>query len=131
MVGISDGDTLTLLVDKQSIKVRLANIDAPEKAQPFGNRARQALSDLAFGKEAACERSGLDRYGRSIATCTVSHHDVNAEMLRKGMAWVYRKYATHVPDYYPLEEEARARKVGLWADRNPIPPWDWRKQQKQ
>lgn len=131
MIGISDGDTLTLLIDKQPIKVRLANIDAPEKAQPFGNRARQALSELAFGKEAACDRSGLDRYGRSIATCTVSHQDVNAEMLRKGMAWVYRKYATNVPEYYPLEEDARTRKVGLWADRNPIPPWDWRKQQKQ
>lgn len=128
VVGVSDGDTMTLLVQKTPIKIRLANIDAPEKAQPFGNLAKQALSDLAFGKEVECDKNGLDRYGRSIATCYQGGTDINAEMLRLGMAWVYRKYAKNsVPDYYKLEAEARNAQIGLWRDYNAIPPWDWRK----
>lgn len=128
VVGVSDGDTITVLIGgRDQIRVRLANIDAPEKSQPFGQRSKQALSDLVFGKPVECERSGTDRYGRTIALCHVGITNVNLSMVRSGMAWVYRMYAKNVPDYYAAEEHARIRGVGLWADKEPVPPWDWRR----
>jgi endonuclease YncB( thermonuclease family) len=129
VVGVADGDTITVLVaGHDQVKIRLANIDAPEKAQPFGQRSKQALSDLAFGKAIECNQSGLDRYGRTIAVCSVGSTVINLAMVKAGMAWVYRKYAHNVPDYYAAEDEAHRKRFGLWADLDPVPPWAWRRQ---
>lgn len=127
VVGVADGDTITVLVaGHDQVKIRLANIDAPEKAQPFGQRSKQAMSDLAFGKAVECNQSGLDRYGRTIAVCMVGGVDINLAMVKAGMAWVYRKYAHNAPDYYSAEDDAHRQRLGLWADQEPIPPWEWR-----
>ena len=94
VVSIADGDTLTLLVDgHEQVKVRLAEIDTPEKGQPYGSKARQALADLAFKRDARVAWTERDRYGRVIGRVFVDGLDVNAEMVRQGHAWVYRQYA--------------------------------------
>lgn len=129
VVGISDGDTLTLLTpEKQQVKVRLGEIDTPESRQPYGTRARQALSDLAYGKEARVVVQDTDRYGRTVGRMYVGSTDVNAEMVRQGAAWVYRQYAKD-PGLYRLEEEAKTAKRGLWAlpEAERMPPWEWRR----
>ena len=126
VVGIADGDSLTLLVDgHRQVKVRLAGIDASEHDQPFGQRSRQSLSELAFSKTATVAVSKIDDYGRSIGTVTVGGVNVEAEQVRRGLAWVYRHYS-HDARLLALEAEAKAARRGLWADANPIPPWDWR-----
>lgn len=126
VVGITDGDTLTLLVDRREVKMRLAEIDTPERGQPFGTRAKQALSDLAYGKEARVVVVDVDRYGRTVGRVYVDGRDVNAELVRQGYAWVYRKYAED-PKLYELEEKARKAGRGLWAHPGPVPPWEWRR----
>lgn len=129
VVGISDGDTLTLLTDaKRQIKIRLAEIDTPESGQPYGSRARQALSDLAFGKQARIAVTDRDRYGRTVGRVYVGATDVNAELVRTGAAWVYRQYAQD-KTLFDLEAEARREKRGLWAlpETERVPPWDWRR----
>ena len=132
VVGVSDGDTMTLLVPDGSsfkqVKIRLGEIDTPESAQPYGTRAKQALSDLAFGKQARVIEQDRDRYGRTVGRVYVGNLDVNAEMIRQGAAWVYRQYAKD-PSLYRLEEQAKAAKRGLWAlpEAQRCPPWDWRK----
>lgn len=125
VIGVSDGDTLTVLHDQQQVKVRLAEIDAPEKAQAFGTRAKQSLSDMCFGKTAEVYPQTRDRYGRTVARVRCDGIDANAEQVRRGMAWVYTKYS-HDPAFPPLELEARAARRGLWADPAPVPPWEWR-----
>jgi len=112
VVGISDGDTVLLLVDRQEIWVRLDQIDAPEKEQTFGDRSRQSLSGLVFGKTVRAVTQGEDRYGRTIATLYAGELIANAEQVRRSMAWVYRKYARD-PALYAIEEEARAARSGL------------------
>ena len=127
VVKIADGDTLTLLTpSNQQVKIRLAGIDTPEKKQPFGNKAKQALSNLAFQKQALVEIAAKDRYGRTIGVVFVDGLNVNAELVKQGMAWVYRKY-TDDERLYVLESEAKQAKRGLWLDKNPIPPWEWRR----
>ncbi|SFN02067.1 thermonuclease family protein [Nitrosomonas communis] len=129
VVGISDGDTLTLLDNqKQQIKVRLAEIDTPESAQPYGSRAKQALSGLAYGKTVIVKVQDTDRYGRKVGRVYTDGLDVNAEMVRIGAAWVYRKYASD-QNLYALEKQARKNKAGLWSlpEAQQVPPWEWRK----
>ena len=128
VVGVHDGDTLTLRVaGNQSAKVRLAGIDAPELKQPYGQQAKQALSALAFGKAARVESPGPDKYGRTLGTVFVGAVNVNAELVKRGAAWVYRAYP-FPPELEVLEAQAQAAKRGLWA--LPVgqrcPPWDWR-----
>ncbi len=126
VVGVSDGDTITLLVERQQVKVRLVEIDAPEKAQAFGNRSKQSLSDLCFGMDAQVQEKGKDRYGRSLGRVNCNGTDANAEQVRRGMAWVYDKYVTDHA-LYQLQNEAKAASRGLWYDPNPVPPWEWRR----
>ena len=127
VIKIADGDTLTLLTSsREQVKVRLAGIDTPERKQPFGNRAKQALSNLAFQKQALVEVETTDRYGRTVGTVFVGSQNLNAELVKQGMAWVYRKY-TDDERLYVLESEAKQSKRGLWLDENPIPPWEWRR----
>src|SRR3954468_19885613 len=105
VVGITDGDTLTVLMDRKQIKVRLAEIDTPESGQPYGSRAQQALSSLSFGKPVRVVEQGTDRYGRTIGRVYVGSVDVNAALVRQGAAWVYRKYS-HDGTLLRLEQDA-------------------------
>lgn len=137
VVGIADGDTLTVL-DTANIqhKIRLAGIDSPEKGQPFGKVCKQSLSDLAYDRVVEVESSKLDRYGRVIGKVLVNGQDANLEQVRRGCGWHYKKYQNEqsVDDrqtYNAVEELAKAGKVGLWADHDPVPPWDWRKARRK
>ncbi|HZW12151.1 MAG TPA: thermonuclease family protein [Noviherbaspirillum sp.] len=116
---------MTLLVDRQPLKVRLANIDAPEKSQPFGQRSKQSLSDLCFKKDATYQVQNADRYGRTVAIVTCGGVQVNRAQVERGMAWVYPKYNrdAFLPD---LQVKAEAARRGLWVDKSPTPPWDFR-----
>lgn len=126
VIGISDGDTLTVLIAQQQIKVRLVEIDAPETGQTFGNRSKQSLSALCFNKQARLEDKGKDRYGRTLARVYCDGIDANAEQVRRGMAWVYDRYVTD-RSLYALQGEAKEARRGLWADAEPMPPWEWRR----
>ena len=126
VVGVADGDTITVRTEgNKQIKVRLAEIDAPEKSQAFGQRSKQSLSDMVFGKTVRVEQQDVDRYGRVVGRIFVGGSDVNAEQVRQGMAWVYRQYARDAR-LLKLEQEARDVKRGLWSDLNPMPPWEYR-----
>lgn len=125
VIGISDGDTLTVLDRQRPVRIRLADIDAPESGQPFGRRARESLSELAYGKQAEVAARGRDSYGRMLGRVRVEGVDLNAEQIRRGYAWVFRRF-TNDPALIALEGEARAAKRGLWAGRAPVPPWAWR-----
>lgn len=127
VIGISEGDTMTLKVDGQSLKIRLSNIDAPEKKQPFGQKSKKSLSDLCWGKDAQYKAQTIDRYQRTVAVVTFDGLYVNREQVRRGMAWVYTKY-NQDPSNPAIEEVARERKIGIWSDASPVPPWDWRKE---
>jgi endonuclease YncB( thermonuclease family) len=129
IVGITDGDTVKLLTaDKQQIKIRLSDIDTPEKKQPYGSRAKQALSDLVFREQVTAKVVTVDRYGRKVARLYVGDLDVNQEMVRLGAAWVYRKYSKD-QSLLDVEAEAKAAKRGLWAlpEAEQVPPWEWRR----
>jgi endonuclease YncB( thermonuclease family) len=131
VVGIADGDTLTLLVGKTQIKVRLEGIDTPERAQPFGRKAGQALAKKVFGKVVQVDDLGKDRYGRTLGIVRLGKRNVNLELVREGWAWWYRKYSPKNKELASAEEAARKAKQGLWADANPIPPWDWRQSERE
>lgn len=130
VVAIADGDTLTARCGNpgayQQVKVRLAEIDAPEKAQPFGQRSRQHLAALCFQQEATIRATARDRYGRTVARVECRGQDANLQQARAGMAWAYTKYLTD-PAIARAQDSARAERAGLWGDSAPIPPWDWRR----
>lgn len=128
VVGIADGDTLTLLTERrEQVRIRLSDIDAPERRQPYGTRARQMLADLAFGKPARIEVRDTDRYGRTVGRVFVAGQDLNAAMVRRGGAWVYRRYSDDAA-LLPLEREAQMQRRGLWSlpEAERVPPWEWR-----
>ena len=127
VVSVHDGDTLTVLVEKRQVKVRLTDIDAPELKQPFGGRSRQSLADLCFGKEASLDVRGQDRYKRTLATVTCAGKDANAEQVRRGYAWTYTRFARADSPLLALQSEARNAHRGLWAESTPVAPWDWRR----
>jgi micrococcal nuclease len=132
VVGVTDGDTIKVLVaDQKLLRVRLAFCDAPEKKQAFGSRAKQAMSELVFGKEIDLRPHAVDRYGRTVAQVGVDGKDVGLEMVRQGLAWVYELYITEASSevqetYRKVQEEAKADRQGLWSDPNSIPPWIFR-----
>lgn len=126
VVGVADGDTLTVLVDQAPVKVRLAEIDAPEKRQAFGERAKQSLSDLCFNADAEVAVATTDRYGRSVARVRCNGTDASLYQVQRGLAWAYTRYLTD-PAIAQAEHAARAAGAGLWADTDPTPPWLYRK----
>ena len=132
VVGVIDGDTLKVLVDDQRlVRVRLAFCDAPEKRQAFGNRSKQAMSELVFGKEIELRPHSIDRYGRTVAQVIVNGEDVGVAMLRLGLVWVYDRYITEAPAetkgrYQTARDEAKNGRLGLWSDPNSVPPWIFR-----
>lgn len=127
VVSVHDGDTLTVLVERRQVKVRLTDIDAPELRQPFGTRSRQSLAELCFGKIAALDVRGRDRYKRTIAQVTCDGKDANAEQVRRGYAWTYTRYAPAGSPLHAMQVEARAAHRGLWADPTAVAPWNWRR----
>ena len=144
VVAVADGDTVTVLrqtaAGPKQVKVRLTEIDAPERGQPWGTRARQALADKVFGRTVRVAASGEDRYGRLLARLfvlfvadgdTLAERDVNRDMVREGHAWVYRRYATQ--NWLPDEATARDTGLGLWSlgVAASVPPWEWRRGERQ
>jgi micrococcal nuclease len=129
VVGMTDGDTLTVLTaQKTQVKVRLAGIDAPESGQDFGTRAKQGASELAFGRIVTIIERDKDRYGRTVADVSLPYaRSLNREVVRSGLAWWYRKYAVNDQALARLEAEARQAKRGLWSRTAPKPPWERRK----
>ena len=129
VVGVTDGDTITVLAGGLEMRVRLAQIDAPERGQPWGSRAKQALSNLVFGKEVRVVQTDVDHYGRVVGRVYAGGQDVNAEMVRGGHAWVYRRYATD-QSLHALEDEARESSRGLWAlpEAQRTSPSEWRRE---
>jgi len=128
VVGVSDGDTLTVLADgNRQVKIRLNGVDAPETGQDFGSRAKQAASELAFGKIVTISPRDTDRYGRTVAEVILPDgRSLNREMVRSGLAWWYRQYAPADRQLAALESEAKGAHRGLWAQPNPVAPWEWR-----
>lgn len=132
VIGISDGDTIDVLdSSKITHRIRLAGIDAPEKAQPFGQRSKEHLSESVFGKQVEVQGGKTDKYGRTVGKILVNGLDANLEQIRAGLAWHYKQYASEqsVSDralYASAEENARGLHSGLWHDAKPMPPWEWR-----
>lgn len=133
VVGVSDGDTLTVMnASDQQFKIRLSGIDAPEKKQPFGNRAKESLSEMVFSKQVVVESSKEDRYRRKVGKVQLEGADVNLEQVKKGMAWHYSAYAKEQAPadreaYANAEAEARAQHRGLWRENTPSAPWEFRR----
>lgn len=136
VVGVADGDTLTLLDrDNRQRKIRVAGIDAPEKGQPFGEVSRQNLARLVFDRNVRAECYKEDRYRRQVCRLFDGSRDVALAQLDAGLAWWFRRYAAEQPpqeraEYASAEDRARADAVGLWRDRDPVPPWEWRNVRK-
>ena len=130
VVGVLDGDTVDVLVDRTPIRTRLAEIDAPEKAQAFGTRSRQALAAAVFQKSVYVRSASVDRYGRAIGTLLVDGRSVNRMMVEQGMAWVYRAYLVD-RSLLDVEAAARAGRVGRWADPHAVAPWEWRAEKRK
>lgn len=136
VVGVHDGDTLTLLDHKLTQhQIRLAMIDAPEvgkgkhdPGQAFGTKSQMSLAGMVFSRNARAECDDKpERYGRRVCSIYVGNVNVNLEQVKKGMAWVYRKYGRE-RKYYEAERAAQDQRLGLWADPRPTPPWEWRHQ---
>jgi len=127
VVSVTDGDTIKVLKDGKQVKIRLASIDCPEKGQPYGNAAKKYTANMVAGKVVKIWPTDTDRYGRTVAFVFVGGVDVNKELLKAGLAWHYKKYSRD-PELAKLEFEARSKKVGLWKEPDPVPPWEWRRQ---
>lgn len=132
VIGVLDGDTIDVLdSSKHPHRIRLAGIDAPEKAQPFGQRSKQNLSGLVFGKQVEVDGGKTDRYGRTVGKVSVDGVDANLAQVKAGFAWHYKQYAseqsaTDQALYSAAEAGARVSGAGLWQDPKPQAPWDWR-----
>lgn len=128
VVGVSDGDTITILdeMDKGRFRIRLYGIDCPEKKQAYGNKAKQFLASLVYGKRVSVRFSSIDRYGRILGRVYLSGKDINLAMISAGLAWHYVKYDNNIR-YSDAEKKARSAGLGLWSDRSPVPPWVFRR----
>lgn len=126
ILAVLDGDTVMVKRGAGTLSIRLAEIDAPEKAQPFGETAKKSLSDMVMGKSVKVVSQTMDQYGRMVAHLSVGGLDINAEQIRLGMAWEYSHFHGNKV-LVALQKEAQSIPRGLWALSNPIPPWEWRK----
>ena len=128
VVGIKDGDTVVVLDSLNNQRtLRLAEVDCPEKSQPFGTKAKQFTSDQIYLKQVKYIVTDIDRYGRSIAKIYYDNNKyLSAELIKNGLAWHYKKYSTS-KELANFENSARLHKLGLWYDKNPIEPWLWRR----
>lgn len=134
VIGIADGDTITVLDNTNTQhKIRLGGIDAPEKKQAFGTISKKSLSDMVFGRDVEVDWHKEDRYGRKVGKVIFDERDVNLEQVKRGLAWFYKKYKGELEQtdriaYVQAQQEAEANSIGLWVDKNPIPPWQFREQ---
>lgn len=127
VVSILDGDTLEVLNGHHADRIRLSGIDCPEKGQAYGKRAKQAASALAFGKDVTIQTHGHDKYKRTLGDVLLPDGmNLNQELVKQGWCWWYRKYAPRDTVLEGLEKDGREAKKGLWADPQPVPPWEWR-----
>jgi micrococcal nuclease len=131
VIGVKDGDTVSILMEGKEQTVRLAHIDCPEKKQPYGTKAKQVVSDLCFGQYVKLIGDGkMDRYKRLIAEIVLPNGiNINQKLVKNGLAWHFKKYSKD-SKYAQLETEARTKKAGLWKEKDPIAPWAWRKARK-
>ena len=130
VIGIIDGDTIDVLLEnKTTIRLRFNAIDAPERGQPFGNNAKQFVSDQIFGKQIRIVDHGVDRYDRMIADLYLDDTQINLALVAYGLAWHYTKYSSD-ETLAAAQRTAAANKLGLWSDPRYVAPWDWRKLSK-
>jgi endonuclease YncB( thermonuclease family) len=131
VIGVNDGDTITVLSNNHQERIRLADIDCPEIKQPFGNQAKKHCARLCFNKAVSISYSRRDRFKRIVGQVKLPNgHSLNHELVRAGMAWCFTKYCKD-PLVSKLEQQARNKRLGLWQDKNPTPPWQWRAQAAQ
>jgi endonuclease YncB( thermonuclease family) len=131
VVSVIDGDTIEVLHNDKAERIRLSGIDCPEKGQAYGKRAKQAASDLVFGKEVTIRTHGHDKYKRTIGDVLLPDGmNLNQELVKQGWCWWYRKYAPGDTVLEGLETEAREGRKGLWADLQPVPPWEYRRSRR-
>jgi len=130
--SVLDGDTIEVLHNTRPERIRLSGIDCPEKGQAYGTRAKQAASELVLGGEVTLQTHGKDNYGRTLAdVLLLDGTNVNQTLVKDGWCWWYRKYAPGDTVLEGLENEAREGRKGLWADPQPVPPWEWRKRTRR
>jgi endonuclease YncB( thermonuclease family) len=131
VLDVYDGDTIVMLVDDRQVRVGLVDIDAPELGQAFGRHSRDSLARICAGATARVHERGRDRDGRTLGYVTCGVVDANNEQVRRGMAWVFVRYAPKRSGLYQLQTEARLERRGLWSDvLPPVAPWDWRQRQR-
>lgn len=133
VISVSDGDTISILNDQKiQFKIRLTGIDAPEKNQAFGQKSKNSLSQLIYSKDVLAECGKVDRYQRYLCKIKLGDTDINLQQIKLGMAWHYKQYAKDQPHidretYSKSEDMAKLQRTGLWIDKQPIPPWEWRR----
>jgi endonuclease YncB( thermonuclease family) len=131
VVGISDGDTIKVLRNRQEVRIRLWGVDCPERRQDFGDRAKRRTSELAFGKTVEIQEMDRDRYGRTVAIVILPDGLIlNEALVGDGLAWVHLKYCNRpekCAKWQDLERSARSRMLGLWSMPNPVAPWEFRR----
>lgn len=128
VVGIMDGDTIKIVTDSVQKKIRLYGIDCPEKNQAFGNKAKQFLSEIISGQNVKIIQEDVDRYGRIVGTVYFNNRCINEEIIKNGYAWVYRYYCkkSFCTNWIEIENQSKSNGIGLWSQKNPIPPWEFR-----
>ena len=132
IIEVYDGDTATLLTQENvKYRVRFFGIDAPEAAQKSGTDSRDALREKILGKEVVVQVAAADRYGRAVGKVLLGGRYINREMVEEGLAWYYHDYAAGEYDLAEAENSARGRRLGLWKDPSPQPPWEWRREHKK
>ena len=125
---VADGDTITILDANNNLhKIRLHGIDTPERGQAYGQAAKDMMSGLVAGRDVGIEVKDTDRYGRTVGVVYLDGNNINLELVRRGYAWWYQRYARTEADLEEGEINAKTNRLGLWADPNPIAPWDWRR----
>ena len=129
VVSVHDGDTITVRTT-ETIKIRLSGVDAPELKQAHGQTSKQALANLVFGKTVTVTPVNKDRYGRTVAKIKADDREVGFQLVSTGNAWWYEQYDKHNTVYQQAQADAQVAKLGLWANPNPMPPWDFRKKGK-
>ncbi|WPD24335.1 MAG: thermonuclease family protein [Candidatus Electrothrix scaldis] len=130
VVNVADGDTINVRRGKETVRIRLYGVDCPESRQKYGSEATEFARKLILGKKVRVEAVDTDQYGRTVGLVYVGHKLLNRELIRAGCAWVYSSCCKKQPlcrELTKLEERARKKKVGLWRDKRPTPPREWRK----
>ncbi|MGL4402331.1 MAG: thermonuclease family protein [Fusobacteriaceae bacterium] len=127
---VADGDTITVLTDGKSVRIRFYGIDAPEKKQDYGIKSLDVLKKLLDGKTVEIEEKDKDQYGRVVGVVFLNGENINLKQVAEGNAWWYKQYAKKDMDLKTAEEKAREKKIGLWQNSEPMAPWEFRRKNK-